>query len=34
MALINNKKTYESKNLTEKGKYIIKAVDQSLIQQT
>ena len=32
MALIKNKKTYESKNLTVKGKYI-QVVDQSLIQQ-
>ena len=33
MALINNKKTYESKNLTVKGKCMIKAEDQSLIKQ-
>ena len=33
MVLINNKKTYESKNLTGKGKYIIKVVDKSLIKQ-
>ena len=30
MALINNKKTYKSKNLTEDG--IIKVVDQSFIK--
>ena len=27
MALINNKKTYESKNSTGKGEYIVKVVD-------
>lgn len=26
-ALISNKKTYKSKNLTGKGKYIVKVVD-------
>ena len=31
--MINNEKTHESKNLTGKGKYIIKAVNQSLIKQ-
>lgn len=29
MALINNKKTHESKNLSGKGKYVVKVVDKS-----
>ena len=33
MVLINSKKMYETKNLTGKGKYIIKVVDQSHIKQ-
>ena len=33
MALLNKKKTYESKNLTGKGNYIIKVVNQSFIKQ-
>ena len=36
MALIRkktNKKTYESKNLTGKGKYIVKVVNQLVIKQ-
>ena len=33
MVLINNKKTYKSKNLIGKGKYIIGVVDQSLVKQ-
>lgn len=33
MALISNK-TYESKNLTRKGKFIRKIVDQLLREQT
>ena len=30
---ISNEKIYESKNLTGKGQYTIKVVDQSLIKQ-
>ena len=33
MALINDKKTYKSVNITGNGKDIIKLVDQSLIKQ-
>lgn len=31
MALTNNKKTYKSRNLTGKGKCIVKVVDRSAI---
>ena len=34
MALINNNKTHKSKNLTGKGKYIIKVVNLSFVKQT
>ena len=35
MAIVNNNKTYESKNPTGKGKYVIKVIgsSQSLIKQ-
>lgn len=33
MALIHNNKIYESKNLTAKGKYILKVVGPSFIKQ-
>lgn len=32
MALINNKKTHESKNPIDKGKYMLKATESSLIK--